>query len=84
MPSRSIAWTELSRSAAGNTAMAVGADQALPDWLNQAVTPSSPMYSRSAVPDPSMSASRIRRGSNRSSLSKRGARSMVTLAPNRP
>ena len=32
----------LSRSAAGNTAMRVGADQEFPDWLNQVVTPSSP------------------------------------------
>ena len=42
VPSRSITCTVLSRSAAGNTAMLLGADQEFPDWLNQAVTPSSP------------------------------------------
>ena len=42
VPSRSMAWTVLSRSAAGKTAMRVGADQEFPDWLNQVVTPSSP------------------------------------------
>ena len=84
VPSRSITWTVLSSSAVGKTATRFGADQPLPDWLNHTVTPPPPTYSRSAVPVPSVSARRIRRGSNRSSLSNRGARSMVTFAPNRP
>ena len=42
LPRRSITWTELSRSAEGNTAIELLSDQALPDWLNHALTPSSP------------------------------------------
>ena len=73
VPRKSSTWTELCWSAVGHTPITVGADQLLPDWLNHAVTPWAPTYSTSAVPVPSMSASRIRRGSNRSSSSNRGA-----------
>ncbi len=43
-----------------------------------------PRYSRSEVPEPSRSAQRTRRGSNRSTVSNCGAASITTLPPKRP
>ena len=61
-----------------------GSPKPLPDWLRYTRVPSRCRYTRSAMPEPSTSASRTRRWSKWSGSSSHGMPSMVTLAPNVP